>query len=210
MLKELAQRRIDELKQMRKGRLLEIAMNGTNSVLPLIAKITTYSVYVSLRILNPMNVQLTIWKALVAKGDLSGELSRMITKYLLIWPLPSSVSHVLFIDGTFISASLSRLPFIFCRRSSRCLRNSYFRLCTVFRKLSKVMISSCLERISFDNSKSNSESIIWSLHGILEQRRWYACRLPSWLFWPDLTSDWTPGEREGKNWSINSHCPCGM
>lgn len=60
MLKELAQRRIDELKQMRKGRLLEIAMNGTNSVLPLIAKITTYSVYVSLRILNPMNVQLTI------------------------------------------------------------------------------------------------------------------------------------------------------
>lgn len=60
MLKELAQRRIDELKQMRKGRLLEIAMNGTNSVLPLIAKITTYSVYVSIRILNPMNVQLTI------------------------------------------------------------------------------------------------------------------------------------------------------
>lgn len=60
MLKELAQRRIDELKQMRKGRLLEIAMNGTNSVLPLIAKITTYSVYVSLRILNPMNVKLTI------------------------------------------------------------------------------------------------------------------------------------------------------
>lgn len=46
MLKELAQRRSDELKEMRKGRLLEIAMNGTNSILPIVAKITTYSVYV--------------------------------------------------------------------------------------------------------------------------------------------------------------------
>lgn len=50
MLKELAQRRIDELKQMRKGRLLEIAMNGINTILPLMAKITTYSVYVRLRV----------------------------------------------------------------------------------------------------------------------------------------------------------------
>lgn len=46
MLKELAQRRLEELKQMRKGMLAEIVMSAVTTSLPLIAKVTTFSIYV--------------------------------------------------------------------------------------------------------------------------------------------------------------------
>lgn len=108
MLKELAQHRSDELKQMRKGRLLEIAMNGTNSILPIVAKITTYSVYVRIAWLNQVSMRLIfVPQALVTKGDLSGEL-------LLPIKIPNflnhvflfSIAHVLFANGKIIITSL--------------------------------------------------------------------------------------------------------
>lgn len=50
MLKELAQRRLEELKQMRKGMLAEIVMSAVTTSLPLIAKVTTFSMYVCMLI----------------------------------------------------------------------------------------------------------------------------------------------------------------
>lgn len=46
MLEELAQRRSDELKQMQEGRLLDLLFSGINIMLPLITKVTTFSIYV--------------------------------------------------------------------------------------------------------------------------------------------------------------------
>lgn len=46
MLKELARRRLDELKQERKGRMLELLFGEINVTLPLITKVTTYGIYV--------------------------------------------------------------------------------------------------------------------------------------------------------------------
>lgn len=105
MLEELAQRRSDELKTMRKGRLLEIAMNGTNAILPIIAKLTTYSVYVhspfELRRRAPTDFPVS--QALVTKGDLSGELPKPTVTY---GDLPDrvheiSVPYVLVLDGNY-------------------------------------------------------------------------------------------------------------
>ena len=47
MLKFLAQRRLEELKQMRKTWIIESIMNAVNTSLPLIAKVATFSFYVS-------------------------------------------------------------------------------------------------------------------------------------------------------------------
>ena len=47
VLKEVAEKREDELKQIKKGRMLSIAMNGVNMLLPLFAKIATFATYVS-------------------------------------------------------------------------------------------------------------------------------------------------------------------
>lgn len=46
MLKELAHRRLNELKQERKGRMLELLFGEINVTLPLITKVTTYGIYV--------------------------------------------------------------------------------------------------------------------------------------------------------------------
>lgn len=46
ILEELAQRRSDELKQMQIGRLLDLLFSGINIMLPLITKVTTFSIYV--------------------------------------------------------------------------------------------------------------------------------------------------------------------
>lgn len=46
MLAEIAQRRLEELKHLRKGKLLELVMNSVNASLPLIAKVMTFTLYV--------------------------------------------------------------------------------------------------------------------------------------------------------------------
>ena len=46
VLKELHERRVEELKMIRKGRILDLAMNMLNTQLPLVAKMTTLAIYV--------------------------------------------------------------------------------------------------------------------------------------------------------------------
>lgn len=46
LLKELGEKRRDELKQIKKGRLLNIAMFAVNMTLPLVAKLATFATYV--------------------------------------------------------------------------------------------------------------------------------------------------------------------
>lgn len=46
MLAEIAQHRLEELKHLRKGKLLEVVMNSVNASLPLIAKVMTFTIYV--------------------------------------------------------------------------------------------------------------------------------------------------------------------
>ena len=46
VLKERHERRIEELKMIRKGRILDLAMNMLNTQLPLVAKMTTLAIYV--------------------------------------------------------------------------------------------------------------------------------------------------------------------
>ena len=65
MLKVIAQHRLSELQKMKKKRLLETLMNSLNMCLPLIAKVMTFSIYVSqksnyvrLKILTTYNYRL--------------------------------------------------------------------------------------------------------------------------------------------------------
>ena len=46
LLKEMGEKRRAELKQIKKGRLMNIAMYTANSILPLVAKLTTFATYV--------------------------------------------------------------------------------------------------------------------------------------------------------------------
>ena len=47
VLREVAEKREEELKQVKKGRILSIAMFSVNMTLPLLAKIFTFATYVS-------------------------------------------------------------------------------------------------------------------------------------------------------------------
>ena len=47
VLRDVAEKREDELKQLKKGRLLSIAMSTVNLIFPLLAKISTFATYVS-------------------------------------------------------------------------------------------------------------------------------------------------------------------
>ena len=48
VLQDIYQKREDELVQVKKGRILDVAINSLNSLLPLCAKLATISVYVRL------------------------------------------------------------------------------------------------------------------------------------------------------------------
>ena len=64
MLKVIAQHRLSELQKMKKKRLLETLMNALNMCLPLIAKVTTFSVYVRQKIDHEHLKFLTIYLSL--------------------------------------------------------------------------------------------------------------------------------------------------
>ena len=64
MLKVIAQHRLSELQKMKKKRLLETLMNALNMCLPLIAKVTTFSVYVRQKINHEHLKFLTIYLSL--------------------------------------------------------------------------------------------------------------------------------------------------
>ena len=64
MLKVIAQYRLNELQKMKKKRLLETLMNALNMCLPLIAKVTTFSVYVRQKIDHEHLKFLTIYLSL--------------------------------------------------------------------------------------------------------------------------------------------------
>ena len=64
MLKVTAQSRLNELQKMKKKRLLETLMNALNMCLPLIAKVTTFSVYVRQKIDHEHLKFLTIYLSL--------------------------------------------------------------------------------------------------------------------------------------------------
>ena len=64
MLKVIAQYRLSELQKMKKKRLLETLMNALNMCLPLIAKVTTFSIYVRQKIDHKHSERLTKYLSL--------------------------------------------------------------------------------------------------------------------------------------------------
>lgn len=51
MIKKLTNRREEELVYVRKGKILNAAVKGVNDSIPLIGKVTTYAIFVSLFII---------------------------------------------------------------------------------------------------------------------------------------------------------------
>jgi len=87
-LKEIGQRRDEELKQVKRGRILSIIMNCSNTLMPLFAKLSTITVY-----------------ALVVKGDLSA--SRMFSALMVFGMMENQVWFIMYQVPEFLKAKVA-------------------------------------------------------------------------------------------------------